>query len=225
MGAASTGAGEFCRELVAQSRRLAPVEATDFCNRATGYVCSIPERDMASVTVRTTRKLGAHTRASANESSAPRCGNRGQQENRRGLVSVQEELIILAEKFRTCAEARRRSFTFKAIHRWSTEHCEREGQPLQPTLTSVTRSVDCGEPSPCAIVQLHVSPERAPLANFIVPEIATRHARRREETVIVVPAIHASAGKLVDAVLAYDSRRSVDGSAFSREILNFRILL
>jgi hypothetical protein len=68
-------------------------------------------------------------------------------------------------------------------------------------------------------------PERAPLANFIEPEIATRHARRREETVIVVPAPHTSAGKLLDAVLAYDSRRSFDGSAASREILNFRILL
>jgi hypothetical protein len=70
MGAASTGTGEFCRELVATSRRPAPVEATDFYDRATGYICSIPERDMASVTIRTARKLGAHTRASANESDA-----------------------------------------------------------------------------------------------------------------------------------------------------------
>jgi hypothetical protein len=36
---------------------------------------------------------------------------------------------------------------------------------------------------------------------------------------------HASAAKPLDAVLAHDSRRSVDGSAVSRKILNFRILL
>ena len=35
----------------------------------------------------------------------------------------------------------------------------------------------------------------------------------------------ARVGKLLDGVLADDSRRSVDGSAVSREILNFRILL
>jgi hypothetical protein len=36
---------------------------------------------------------------------------------------------------------------------------------------------------------------------------------------------HTSAGKLLDAVLASDSRPSVDGSDVSREIPNFRILL
>jgi hypothetical protein len=40
MGAASTGASEFCRELVASSRRPAPVEATDFCSGATVYLAA-----------------------------------------------------------------------------------------------------------------------------------------------------------------------------------------
>src|SRR5690348_6305755 len=46
-----------------------------------------------------------------------------------------------------------------------------------------------------------------------------------KEESLSFPKFHASAGKLLDAVLAYDSRRSVDSSAVSREILNFRILL
>ena len=54
---------------MAPSRRPAPVEATDFVI-AQQYICSIPERDIASVTIRDTRNLGAHTRASANESNA-----------------------------------------------------------------------------------------------------------------------------------------------------------
>jgi hypothetical protein len=58
-----------------------------------------------------------------------------------------------------------------------------------------------------------------------VPEIATRHARRGEETVIVVLQFDVSPRKLLDAGLAYDFRRSVDGSAVSREVLNSRILL
>jgi GntR family transcriptional regulator / MocR family aminotransferase len=46
MGAASTGAGEFCRELVPPSRRPAPVEATDFCNRATAMLTGRLKRGM-----------------------------------------------------------------------------------------------------------------------------------------------------------------------------------
>ena len=36
---------------------------------------------------------------------------------------------------------------------------------------------------------------------------------------------HATSSRLLDGVIAYDSRRTVDGSAVCREILNFRILL
>src|SRR5690242_13306283 len=56
--------------------------------------------------------------------------------------------------------------SLKAVHRWSTEHNEQEGQPLQPTLTSCNEFCGPRRTSACAIVQLDVSSKASASGEF-----------------------------------------------------------
>jgi len=81
-------------------------------------------------------------------------------------------------------------------------------------------------PRPWAIVQLHVSSSANAAGEFHrdpqSPHAMLGYAKTPS---FLLLQFHANAGNLSDAVLAYNSRRSVDGSSVTREILNFRILL